>query len=211
MGTPVPQPFPSPSDAVIDRASDAPPASMAPWSGTDFPRYLDMVQEIETGGDCLAVPAGSSAIGCYQMTRAALVDAGFKDTAGDWLDNAWGVDSDDEFRRNRGAQDAAMLRYTTNNWLKLEPCVRDLVDTTVGGIALDQAALVAGAHLLGASGLVRFVRCGLHARCISPESAALNGGGRNLRTVAMRRMRAAHGLRVLPSAAGSGSRCGLRR
>lgn len=209
VGAPVPRPFPTPSTIPIDRASHGLPETPPPWGGADFPRYLAMVEEVETGGDCLARPAAGSAIGCYQMTRAALVDVGLKDGAGDWLGNAWGIDSDDEFRRNRPAQDAAMLRYTTNNWLQLEPCVRDLIGTTVGGVALDQAALVAGAHLLGATGLVRFVRCGLQAHCISPAVAAWNGGGRNLRAIAVRRMSAAHGLRVLAPAAGSGSRCGL--
>ena len=208
-GSPVPRPFPAPSDPAIDAASRAGPFPPARWSGSDFPRYLDLVEEVETGGDCFARPAGSSAIGCYQMTRAALVDAGFKDAGGGWLDNAWGIDSDNEFQGNRRAQHAAMLRYTAQNWLTLEPCLRDLIGTTVGGVALDQAALVAGAHLLGATGLLRFVRCGLQARCITPEAAAHNGGGRRLRAIDVRRMRAAHGLRVLASTSGSGSPCGL--
>ena len=209
-GAPVPRPFPSPSgpvDAAPDAHSDR--AAAAPAAGADFPLYLAMLEEVETGGDCLARPPGGSAIGCYQMTRAALRDAGFKNASGDWLDNAWGVDSDGEFQRNRSAQRTAMLRYTTNNWLRVEPCVRDLIGRTVGGVTLDQAALVSGAHLLGASGLVRFVRCGLRARCVSAEAAASNGGSRRLRANAMRRMRAAYGLRVLASTAGSGSRCGL--
>ena len=207
MGAPVPRPFPSPSEAAP--AAYAAPATVAPAAGADFPLYLAMLEEVETGGDCLARPPGGSAIGCYQMTRAALRDAGFRNASGDWLDNAWGVDSDDDFQRNRPAQRAAMLRYTANNWLQVEPCVRDVIGRTVAGVTLDQAALVSGAHLLGAAGLVRFVRCGLRARCVSPEAAASNGGRRRLRTNAMRRMRAAHGLRVLASTAGSGSRCGL--
>ena len=165
---------------------------------------------METGGDCLARPAGGSALGCYQMTRAALVDAGIKDASGHWRDNPWGVDSDDEFRRDRRAQDAAMLRYTARNWLRLEPCVRDLIGETVGGVALDQAALLAGAHLLGATGVLRFVRCGLHARCLSREVGAGNGGRHNLRASALRRMQAARGLRVLAPSRGTSSRCGLR-
>lgn len=210
-GAPVPRPFPSPSGPAID----APPetrragAAAAPSGGADFPLYLAMLEEVETGGNCLARPPGGSAIGCYQMTHAALRDVGFKNAAGDWLDNAWGVDSDAAFQRNRRAQRAAMLRYTTNNWLQVEPCVRDLIGRTVGGVTLDQAALVSGAHLLGASGLVRFVRCGLRTRCVSPEAAAANGGGRRLRANAVRRMRAAYGLRVLGSTAGTGARCGL--
>ncbi len=210
-GAPVPRPFPSPSGPAIDAAPETGPAraGAAPSGGADFPLYLAMLEEVETGGDCLARPPGGSAIGCYQMTHAALQDAGFKNAAGDWLDNEWGVDSDAEFQRNRRAQRAAMLRYTTNNWLRVEPCVRDLIGRTVGGVVLDQAALVSGAHLLGASGLVRFVRCGLRARCVSPEAAASNGGGRRLRSNAIRRMRAAYGLRVLASTADSGSRCRL--
>ena len=208
--TPVPRPFPSVSAAVVETRADAYPASPGRWSGADFPRYLALVQEVETGGDCLARPAGGSALGCYQMTRAALVDAGFKDGGGGWRDNPWGIDSDDEFQRDRRAQDAAMLRYTARNWLRLEPCVRDMIGRTIGGVALDQAALVAGAHLLGATGIVRFVRCGLHARCLPPGIAAGNGGRDNLRASALRRMQAARGLRVLAPSGGAGSRCGLR-
>ena len=209
-GAPVPRPFPTTSPAVAATGSDARAAPPGRWSGADFPRYLALVEEVETGGDCLARPAGGSALGCYQMTRAALVDAGFKDAAGRWRDNPWGIDSDDEFRRDRRAQEAAMLRYTARNWLRLEPCVRDLIGRTVGGVALDQAALVAGAHLLGATGVVRFVRCGLHARCLSRQVAAGNGGRDNLRTSALRRMQAARGLRVLAPSGRTGSRCGLR-
>ena len=217
VGAPVPRPFPSPARIVVDTDSEARPAATdsgarpaaaAQGSGVDFPRYLGLLQAVETGGDCFARPPGGSAIGCYQMTRAALVDAGLKDAAGNWLDNAWGIDSDDEFRSDRRAQDAAMLRYTAGNWLKVEPCVRDLVGRTVGDVVIDQAALLAGAHLLGATGLVRFVRCGMTVRCIAPEMAALNGGRRNLHASAVRRMHAVHGLRVLASTAGSGTRCG---
>ena len=207
---PVPRPFPSPSWAAVENGAEPHPVLTVPGSGADFSRYLEILEETETGGDCFASPTGSSAIGCYQMTSAALMDAGLKDAAGDWLDNPWGIDSDDEFRSNRRAQATAMLRYTTVNWRRLEPCVRDLIGTTVGGVALDQGALVAGAHLLGPTGLVRFVRCGLQAHCIPSPVAQLNGGGHKLRAVAVRRMSTAQGLRVLESPGGRGSRCGLR-
>lgn len=210
VGAPVPRPFPSPSGVAVENGSETHLVANAPGSGADFPRYLRILEESETGGNCFASPSGSSAIGCYQMTSAALMDAGLKDAEGDWLDNPWGIDSDDEFQGNRRAQAAAMLRYTTANWQRLEPCVRDLIGTSVGGVALDQGALVAGAHLLGPTGLVRFVRCGLQAHCIPTPVAELNGGGHKLRTAAIRRMSAAQGLRVLEWPGGRGSRCGLR-
>ncbi len=211
-GVPVPRPFPLASGPLVDARADARPAypdSAGRWRGADFLRYLALVEEVETGGDCFARPARGSAVGCYQMTDAALMDAGLKNADGGWLDNPWGIDSDREFQRNRRAQDTAMLQFTARNWLRLEPCVQDLMGRTVGGVALDQAALVAGAHLLGATGIVRFVRCGLHLRCLPPAVAAGNGGGRNLRASALRRMQAAHGLRVLAPTAGGASRCGL--
>lgn len=211
VGAPVPRPFPSPSSPTTAPPSEARSAPVAPSSGgADFVRYLAMLEELETGGNCFARPVAGSAMGCYQMTRAALQDAKLKDAAGDWLDNEWNIDSDEEFLRNRHAQVAAVLRYTTNNWLQLEPCLRDYVGRTVGGVTLDQGALVAGAHLLGATGLIRFVRCELRASCISPEAAALNGNRRLLRANAVRRMHAARGLRILAARAGSGSRCGLQ-
>ena len=211
-GVPVPRPFPLASGPVVDARADARPAypdSAGRWRGADFLRYLALVEEVETGGDCFARPARGSAVGCYQMTDAALMDAGLKNADGGWLDNPWGIDSDREFQRNRRAQDTAMLQFTARNWLRLEPCVQDLMGRTVGGVALDQAALVAGAHLLGVGGLVRFVRCGLHEHCVSPRMAALNGGSSRLRADAVRRMHAAQGLRVLASTAGSGARCAL--
>lgn len=239
VGTPVPAPFPSPEGTAVDAspegtagganpeavergafpgafpreapvdASGAPPDPLAAWMGADFPRYLEILEAAESGGDCLARPAAGSAVGCYQMTAAALQDAGLKDASGDWLDNDWGVDSDDEFERDRRAQDAAMLVYTAGNWRALEPCVRDLMGRRVGGIALDQGALIAGAHLLGATGLIRYVRCGLGAGCFSRDAASANGGGSRLHRIAIQRMHAAHGLRVLTAQATSGSRCRL--
>ena len=209
-GAPVPRPFPlAAGPPTVENGSEASVPNL-PGSGADFPRYLEMLEQVETGGDCHASPVGSSALGCYQMTSAALMDAGLKDAEGKWLDNPWGVRSDAGFRRNRRAQAAAMLRYTTTNWRRVEPCLRDVIGTTVGGIALDQGALVAGAHLLGPTGLLRFVRCGLQARCIPPPVATLNGGGHKLRAVAIRRMVAARGLRILASAGSTGSRCALR-
>lgn len=208
-GAPVPRPFPSPAAAVAGNGAAAHPPAAVAGGGADFTRYLDLLEEAETGGDCFARPAGSSALGCYQMTRAALTDAGLKDAGGGWLDNPWGVDSDDEFQGSRPAQADAVLRYTTSNWRRLEPCVRDLIGATVGGVTLDQGALVAGAHLLGPTGLVRFVRCGLHARCIAAPAARLNGGAPRLHAAALRRMRDAQGLRILQSPGRAGSRCRL--
>ena len=202
-----PQPFPSPDRPVVQRPAGA---FTSARGGPDFPRYLRMVAAVESGGNCLVRHAGSSAIGCYGMTRAALVDAGLKDRRGRWRDNAWGIDSDDEFRRNRRAQDAAMLQYTAKNWRVLEPCMRDVMGRKIAGVVIDQAALIAGAHLLGVHDLIRFVRCGMRTRCISRQSAEANGGARNLRALAIRRMQAVRGMRVVHAGSGSASQCAIR-
>ena len=73
VGAPVPRPFPSPSSPTTAPPSEARSAPVAPSSGgADFVRYLAMLEELETGGNCFARPVAGSAMGCYQMTRAAL-------------------------------------------------------------------------------------------------------------------------------------------
>ena len=66
--------------------------------------YLDLASRHEARRGCTRSPSNSSAIGYYQMTLAALRDIGLKDDAGNWLDNEWGITTDEEFQCHRAGQ-----------------------------------------------------------------------------------------------------------
>ncbi len=137
--------------------------------------YLRLARNHESRG-CALSPSNSSAIGYYQMTLAALRDIGFKDDAGNWIENAWGITSDDEFRCHRAANDEAMKRFTEHNWAILADEVKDRIGRSAYGVVIDAASLLAGAHFLGARGMNDFVLCGMHATCISERAVVTNGG-----------------------------------
>ena len=137
--------------------------------------YLDLARRHESRG-CALSPSNSSAIGYYQMTLAALRDIGLKDDAGDWIENEWGITSDEEFRCHRTANDEAMKRFTENNWAMLADDVKDRIGRSAYGVVIDAASLLAGAHFLGARGMNDFVLCGMHVTCISEFAVLTNGG-----------------------------------
>ncbi len=137
--------------------------------------YLDLARRHESTG-CGLSPSNSTAIGYYQMTRAALRDIGFKDAAGNWTENAWGITSDEEFRCHRTANDEAMKRFTENNWAILADEVKERIGRSAYGVVIDAASLLASAHFLGARGMNDFVLCGMHATCISELAVVTNGG-----------------------------------
>ena len=137
--------------------------------------YLDLARKRESTG-CALSPSNSSAIGYYQMTLAALRDVGLKDDDGNWIENEWGITSDEEFRCHRTANDEAMKLFTENNWAMLADEVKDRIGKSAYGVVIDAAALLAGAHFLGARGMNDFVLCGMHLTCISEFAVLTNGG-----------------------------------
>ena len=145
--------------------------------------FLAQIEQHETGGNCLATPPTGSAIGCYQMTWRALVDVSLKNGPGprDWVTNQFGVKSDEEFKRNRAANDYAVKAYVRLNWDEYLSCgTKRRICTEVGGVAIDEASLLAGAHFLGAGGMNTFVACGMHREECVPENAVeWNGGNRS--------------------------------
>ncbi len=138
--------------------------------------YLDLARKHEANHGCALSPSTSSAIGYYQMTLAALRDIGLKDDAGNWVENEWGITSDEEFQCNRPANDEAMKRYTENNWSILDDEAKDLIGKSAYGVVIDAASLLAGAHFLGARGINDFMSCGMHVTCISESAVFTNGG-----------------------------------
>ena len=159
--------------------------------------YLDLARKHESNHGCAVSPSNSSAIGYYQMTLAALRDIGLKDDMGNWLENEWGITSDEEFQCNRPANDEAMKRYTENNWSILDDQVKDRIGRSAYGVVIDAASLLAGAHFLGASGMNEFILCGMHVTCISESVVLTNGGNRAaIHRKLIRRMKESVGLNV---------------
>lgn len=117
----------------------------------------------------------SSAVGCYQLTTAALADVGWKSRTGDWLDNPWNIRSDDEFAANYAAQNAALDHYTALNWQRLGK-TRSLVGQRIGDVKVTEGGLLAAAHFLGPGGMRELSECGFRPDCIPEAAAAANGG-----------------------------------
>ena len=161
--------------------------------------YLHVIEQHELRGrDCDELNKESTALGCYQLLAGALRDIGFKDAAGRWTAPAClNVNSDEEFRHNRLANDVAMKMYTTKNWTYLSRPTKDAIGREIRGIRLDEASLLAGAHLLGPTGIGRCIDGSLHPSCISDRAVRDNSGDRmRFHEELLARMGDAHGLDV---------------
>ena len=107
-----------------------------------------------------------------------MFDLGLKNRDGTWIvPNEFGIESDEDFKGDRRANDTVMKRYTTLNWrYLLAHChgLSDLIGKRAYGIVLDPPSVLAGAHLLGHNGICRFMRCGMHETCIDEDIAEEN-------------------------------------
>jgi FMN phosphatase YigB (HAD superfamily) len=166
--------------------------------------YLDLARRREANHGCAVSPSTSSAIGYYQMTLAALRDIGLKNDEGSWLENEWGITSDEEFQCHRAANDEAMKRFTRNNWAILTDEAKERMGKSAYGVVIDAASLLAGAHFLGARGMNDFVVCGMHVTCISELAVLTNGGDpARIHRKLINRMKEAAGMDVSELADGS--------
>ena len=173
--------------------------------------FLRLNEQYETGGNCIARPPNGSAIGCYQMTNAALRDVGLKGKKDNWLPNPWNITSDAEFQRNRAANDYAMKQYARLNWSNYLDCdTKRRLCTTVRDVRLDPAALLTGAHFLGAGYLNHFVACGMGAECIPDRVVRWNGRDRaRIHRRLLDRMRSMSGLDISELTREDRRRCGV--
>ena len=155
-------------------------------SQQDVARFFELIAHRESSGDCSAVSGTSTAMGCYQLTEAALKQAQFKDAAGNWL-GKYNITSKEEFLANPTANYEAMLEYTKENWNLLTCSAR----SQACALGFDRAALLAGAHILGATGIREFLECdpALDARCLRQSAVDFNRLSRNeLRDLVVDRM-----------------------
>ncbi|KAF0110825.1 MAG: hypothetical protein FD149_2592 [Rhodospirillaceae bacterium] len=108
---------------------------------------------------------GSGALGRYQLTPLALRDAGWKDAKGAWTDKAkeHGVTSDEGFKKNPEAQEAAMRDYMRRNEVQMKiNGVAAQVGTTLNGtdgkaVHLTEAGLAAAAHRHGPGAVKKYL------------------------------------------------------
>ena len=174
------------------RARSAPPRQAAPapaanvaraWEGQPNQAWREQIAATESGGEGNygygARNSGSSALGRYQLLRAPLIDAGWRDR----LTNGWtqraaseGVRSEAEFLANPRAQETALneslqayerqlrskgaMRFVGQQLPGLQ--ARDPVPVTLSG-------LVAAAHRHGAGGINRYIN---HQSAGLPEPAS---------------------------------------
>ena len=105
-------------------------------------------------------------LGKYQLGEPAMVDAGYY-MPKKVYDNRWngkftgvnGVYSKNDFLKNHKAQEDAVRKYhkTTWNQLVANGSTKN-IGQTIGGIKITEAALLAGAHLVGAGGVNNYLK-----------------------------------------------------
>lgn len=131
----------------------------------EYQEFLDKLAKEESKNNPGAYfPERGGYLGLYQMSEAALVDAGYyiqDDTPNinDW-EGTWtgrdGIDNKEDFLANAQAQTNAVTAYHRKLWGYVQDMgLDDLVGEEQQGVTVTQSGLLAGAHLLGASGLSR--------------------------------------------------------
>ncbi|MFM7344919.1 MAG: hypothetical protein ACKO1J_06075, partial [Tagaea sp.] len=102
-------------------------------------------------------------LGLYQLSRDILVDAGLKNRDGSWREgNAAGVSSDDEFLKNREAQDKALAHVLGEYSRQIKAAGADrIVGQQIAGIrapiTVTESGLIAAAHRGGIGNLQTYI------------------------------------------------------
>ena len=128
--------------------------------------FLDALGERESGGD-YGVVNTLGYLGKYQFGELALIDVGYYTADGtpanDWRTGYWtgkeGVESKADFLADGAAQEHAIRAYMKLQWAYLGETQR-YAGQVIGGIAITESGLLAGAHLLGAGAVAAFLDAG---------------------------------------------------
>ena len=131
--------------------------------------FLVALAQRESGGDQTIVNRYGYA-GLFQMGGDALVDAQFYQLGTSRNHNAWDgeftkragfvdVKSLTDYLHGAGAQELAVRAYHDLQWGRLVKLGGGAaVGTTISGVNVTKSGLIAGAHLAGAGGVLRWVR-----------------------------------------------------
>jgi|GEM_PF-3205864 len=150
--------------------------------------YADIVMGFEAAASkpWHSTNPSSSATGAYQLTAAALVDAGFitKASSGNagkgtsswsgvvWTDKAQalGVNSRDDFFNNQNAQNVAFAAFTQTNVNYVKQFYTP--GQVVNGVPMSDGAAGVAAHMLGMGGFQKWAESGFSPSGLNAADAA---------------------------------------
>lgn len=126
--------------------------------------FLNALSLDESGGNYRAI-SKRGYVGKYQFGEQALVQLGYyvsdgkkqNDWSGEWTGKR-GVHSLHDFLACAQLQDLVMLELLASNWALVRALGLDkYIGSTIAGITVSQAGILAGAHLVGLGGVKRFL------------------------------------------------------
>ena len=125
-------------------------------------QFLDQIAGLESNvGGYGAVNKRSNDLGRYQMSDKALRDANMKNTTGQWT-GKFGVYSDQDFLKNKEAQEQAMDWYMTKNAKSMKnhksySYIGQEFDGIKERVKISEAGLLAAGHRQGVGEVKNFL------------------------------------------------------
>lgn len=126
-------------------------------------QYLDKIADLESRiGGYGAVNKRSTDLGRYQMSDLALQDANMKNTTGQWT-GKFGVYSNQDFLKNKEAQEQAMDWYTAINAKSMKnhksySYIGQEFDGIKERIKISEGGLLAAGHRQGVGAVKNFLK-----------------------------------------------------
>ncbi|MGX2030418.1 MULTISPECIES: DUF3262 family protein [Methylocaldum] len=151
-------------------------AAVSAWAIADmYQAFLASLAQRESSGDPTKTNE-SGHLGLYQMSEAALIEAGYyrpdgtttNDWSGQWTGKD-GIYSKNDYLNGSTAQNNAVQAYHHKLWSYIEAEGLDqMISQTANGAPVTPSGLLVGAHLIGAHGL---------AKCLSSGTGCADGNG----------------------------------
>lgn len=124
----------------------------------EYGEFLYAIGTSESGNSYSAT--NGQYLGYWQMGNAALQEAGFLDSSGNWTELAatFGVTDKESFLQSEAGQDYAVLAYHKRiYYYACNMGVDDYIGTEVSGVEMSFAGMIVGAHALGVGGLKKLI------------------------------------------------------
>lgn len=139
----------------------------------DYGEFLYSIGRTESGNSYAA--ESGQFLGYWQMGNAALQEAGFLDSSGNWteLAAAFGITSRETFLTSEAGQDYAVLAYHKRVYHYAKYMgVESYIGSNVNGVNMNFAGMIVAAHALGVGGLKKLIETGTSGNS-SNDSVAL--------------------------------------